>query len=119
MMMGTESFALPGNKLNEALSKREMVRFSDFPSVTKADLTEKELSAKYSSTEGVPLRSWLGAYNPQPGFTFALKINWYSPLRDLEELASHVMAVLSWLLPLKNKKLKKINKKPDFLYIRR
>jgi hypothetical protein len=117
--MGTENVALPGYKLNEALSKRAMDRFSDFPSITKADLTEKELSAKYSSTEGVPLRSWLGAYNSQPGFTFALKISWYSPLGDLEEPASHEMAVLSWLLPLNNMKLKRINNKPDFLYIGR
>jgi hypothetical protein len=96
-----------------------MDRFSVFPSAMKADFTEKELSTKYNSTEGVPLRSWLGAYNSQPGFTFALKISWYSPLRDLEEPASHVTAVLSWLLPLNNMKLKRINIKPDFLYIGR
>src|SRR5579872_4701243 len=95
MFMGTENFAFPENKLNDALSKREMGLFFDIPSVTKADLTEKELSAKYNSTEGVPLRSWLGAYNSHPGFTFALKINWYSPLSDFEEEVSHVIAVLS------------------------
>src|SRR5579864_3099782 len=100
MSIGTENFALAGYKLNEALSNREMDLFSDLPSMMKADLTEKELSRKYNSTEGVPLRFWLGAYNSQPGFTFALKISWYSPLRDLEEPASHVTAVLSWLLPL-------------------
>src|SRR5712672_1116702 len=108
MSMGAENFALPGYKLNDALSKREMERFSIFPSITKADFTEKELSAKYNSTEGVPLRSWLGAYNTQPGFTLALKISWYSPLGDFEEPASQVMAVLSWPLPLINKKLKRI-----------
>jgi hypothetical protein len=55
--------------MKDALSKIETGCFSDMPSVINGGLTEKELSAKFSSMEGVPLRSWSGAYSCHPGFT--------------------------------------------------
>ena len=45
--------------------------------------------------EGVPLRSWFGAYNCHPGFTLALKINMEFAVSDFAVWAFQVTAVLS------------------------
>jgi hypothetical protein len=77
---GIENLALAVYNKNEALLKSATACFSDFPSAINGNFKEKELSLKLSSMDGVPLRSWLGAYNCHPGLTSALKTIWNSPL---------------------------------------